>query len=208
MAGINDSLKPIIKTAGKSIIKTGDDIGPAVAKTIRKRSTKGKEAHRETTNWDRSQNPKADKVKKDKGPEVDPELQARIDVARTAKERLADIKSGKRSEPNWGDLTTKFHGPKPRDMERPHGHHIVFKNGNGPRQRALLDRAKEILERNGIDWLEGGENLTWAPNVAGQHTLKNVQAVLELLEAADPNGPSAVAEALRNAGRNIFGGRP
>lgn len=208
MARIDDTLKPIIKTAGKSLVKTGGDIGPAVAGSIRKRAAKGKDAHRETTNWDRSQNPKADKPKKNDGPDVDPELQARIDVARTAKERLADIKSGKRSEPNWGDLTTKYHGPKPPDMERPHGHHIVFKNGNGPRQRELLERAKDILERNGIDWLEGPENLTWAPNVKGQHTLENVETVLDLLEAADPNGPSAVAEALRNAGRGVFGGRP
>ncbi|HIY67127.1 MAG TPA: AHH domain-containing protein [Candidatus Agrococcus pullicola] len=206
MAGITQAIKTSTKTAGKTMVKTVSDAGSAIATSARRTSAKGKNAHSKTKEWDASQNPRAPKPDKPNTKDVDPAFQARVDHARTASKRLEDMK--KNGEPNWGRLTEKHHGPKPDGMERPHGHHIVFKNGNGPRQRALLERSKEILERNGIDWLEGGENLIWAPNTSGQHTLTNVQRVLDMLEAADAKGPGAVADALRDAGRGIFSGKP
>lgn len=110
------------------------------------------------------------------------------------------------TEPPWGKVTEGYHGPKPDDMVRPHGHHIVYKHGRGATQRRILAESKEILERNGIDWYTGGDNLIWAPNRA--HTTANAQAVLDALKAADGQGRQAVIDALRNAGRNIFGGKP
>ena len=85
---------------------------------------------------------------------------------------------------------------------------IVFKKGLGRRQQDALAEAKEILDRNGINWYTGKENLIWAPNVAGQHTIANVREVLSRLKEADGQGSDAVAHALRTAGRELFGGKP
>lgn len=110
-----------------------------------------------------------------------------------------------RAEPKWGPLTERYHGPAPAGMIKPHGHHIVFKEGNR-RARAALQESKQILERNGIDWYTGPENLIWAPNRA--HTAANAQRVLDALRAADGQGRQAVVDALRGAGRSVFGGQP
>lgn len=136
----------------------------------------------------------------------DPETEAAS--AATAAARQAAVEAGDLTAPDFGELTTTFHGARPPGMEAPHGHHIVFKKGVGARQQALIAQAKEILERNGIDWYTGPHNLTWAPNVAGQHNVANVRAVLQRLQAADGDGRDAVIAALREAGRDIFGGRP
>ncbi|MFA4840328.1 MAG: hypothetical protein WC580_01310 [Agrococcus sp.] len=128
--------------------------------------------------------------------------------AATAAARQAEVEAGELTAPDFGQLTTTYHGPRPADMDSPHGHHIVFKRGVGARQQALIAQAKAILERHGIDWYTGPHNLTWAPNVAGQHNVTNVREVLRRLEAADADGRDAVIAALRDAGRDIFDGRP
>lgn len=125
----------------------------------------------------------------------------------TAAEHQARVEAGKASEPDWHKLTTSHHGPPPPDMPAAHGHHIVFKKGLGRRQQDALAEAKEILDRNGINWYTGKENLIWAPNVAGQHTIANVREVLSRLKEADGQGSDAVAQALRTAGRELFGGK-
>lgn len=144
----------------------------------------------------------------DAPPSTWPDADTEAANASTAAARQAAVEAGDLTAPDFGELTTTFHGPRPPDMEAPHGHHIVFKKGVGARQQALIAQAKEILERNGVDWYTGPHNLTWAPNVAGQHNIANVREVLQRLQAADGAGREAVIDALRGAGRDVFGGRP
>jgi len=125
--------------------------------------------------------------------------------ARTAEARRAYDKANG-AEPDWGRVTEGYHGPKPDDMVRPHGHHIVFKEGRPGPVRDVLGESKAILEKHGVDWYTGRENLIWAPNRG--HSLANAEAVRDALKAADSGGRDAVIDALRNAGRTIFGGRP
>ncbi|WP_405218984.1 hypothetical protein [Agrococcus sp. Ld7] len=141
---------------------------------------------------------------RDTWPDVDTEAAN----AATAAARQAAVESGEIPAPDFGRLTAEYHGRPPADMEAPHGHHIVFKRGVGARQQAVAAQMKEILERNRIDWYTGPHNLTWAPNVAGQHNIANARAVLRNLQEADALGRDAVIEALRNSGRDVFGGRP
>lgn len=75
-------------------------------------------------------------------------------------------------------------GPPPVGMNRPHAHHILPLKGIGPTQQALVREGREILQRYGIDPDVGLENLTWAPNVSGQHTTANVRALVEDLREA------------------------
>lgn len=125
-----------------------------------------------------------------------------------ASQHQARVEAGNASEPDWHRVTTGHHGPPPPDMDAAHGHHIVFKKGVGRRQQEVLAEAKAILDKHGINWYTGSENLIWAPNVAGQHTIANVREVLKRLQEADGQGSEAVAEALRLAGRELFGGKP
>ena len=68
-------------------------------------------------------------------------------------------------------------------MIRPQAHHIVFKNGIGPEQQALVVEAQAILRNHGIDPIIGPENLTLAPNVKGQHTIEALEPLVEKLRA-------------------------
>lgn len=138
-------------------------------------------------------------------PDTWPDVDTEAANAATAAARRAEHEANG-GEPNWRDLTERFHGERPGDMPNPHGHHIVFKKGRpGPMQDAL-DESKAILERNGIDWYTGPHNLIWAPNRG--HSLANAEAVRDLLAEADGKGRQAVIDALRHAGRSIFDGRP
>ena len=79
-------------------------------------------------------------------------------------------------------------GPPPDDMENPHAHHILYKSGNGQRQKALVEEGQEILRDYDIDPIEGPENLCWAPNIAGQHNVDNLQEVVDGIKEAKNNG--------------------
>lgn len=68
---------------------------------------------------------------------------------------------------DWARYYTEISGtPIPRgQMVRPHAHHLAEKVGGG--SAGALNR--EILEEIGINPLLSKHNITWAPNVAGQH---------------------------------------
>lgn len=69
-------------------------------------------------------------------------------------------------------------------MKQPHAHHVVYENGIGTSQQAIVKEGQEILRRHGLDPVKGLENLVWAPNVKGQHNLSNLTAVVDDLKAA------------------------
>ena len=102
---------------------------------------------------------------------------------------LPGVESFPVADPAWPDLVERRaraillaeQGPPPAGMANPHAHHILSQVGIGPAQQALVREGKRILEDHGIDPLHGPENLTWAPNVAGQHTLGNLEALMEQL---------------------------
>jgi hypothetical protein len=73
-------------------------------------------------------------------------------------------------------------------MKQPHAHHVVYENGIGKAQQAVVKEGQEILRRHGLDPVKGLENLVWAPNVKGQHNLANLTAVVDDLKAADAAG--------------------
>jgi len=103
----------------------------------------------------------------------------------------------------WGQyLKGKIGGP-PSDMVNPHAHHILFKSGNGAKQKGLVDEGQEILRKHGIDPIYGTENLTWAPNVAGQHTANSLENVVDTLRAVDQAGgdQSDIVAALQQLGK-------
>lgn len=79
-------------------------------------------------------------------------------------------------------------GNPPEDMENPHAHHILYKSGNGERQKELVKEGQEILIRYDIDPIEGPENLCWAPNIAGQHNGDNLQKVVDGIKKAEADG--------------------
>jgi hypothetical protein len=90
---------------------------------------------------------------------------------------------------NYGSYLRDRVGPAPEDMIDPHAHHILFKEGNGAAQKALVQEGQEILRRYDIDPILGTENLTWAPNrVVGQHSFDALQNVVDNLKTIDQFG--------------------
>ena len=86
-------------------------------------------------------------------------------------------------------------------MNNPHAHHIVFKKGK-PSQQADLAISKGILEKHGIDWYKGKENLVWAPNK--NHSDAAAKAVREALQEADKKGTrDAIEAALEDLGKKF-----
>lgn len=77
-------------------------------------------------------------------------------------------------------------------------------------REALAREGHEILEKHGIDPLKGLENLTWAPNIKGQHVTKNVEAIVEDLKAVDEAGGDreAIAKVLERHGRRAANLKP
>jgi A nuclease family of the HNH/ENDO VII superfamily with conserved AHH len=74
-------------------------------------------------------------------------------------------------------------GDPPAGMIDPHAHHILFKEGNGVAQKALVQEGQAILREYGIDPIKGTENLVWAPNrVAGQHHIDSLSIVVNELK--------------------------
>ncbi|NLL05369.1 MAG: hypothetical protein GX270_06180 [Clostridiaceae bacterium] len=81
----------------------------------------------------------------------------------------------------WGEYLKSLIGDPSSDMLRPHAHHILFKDGLGPAQKELVKEGQEILFSYGLDPIKGVENLVWAPNKAGQHTLANLEHIVSEL---------------------------
>ena len=105
---------------------------------------------------------------------------------------------------DFGALLRKLKGDPPKDMPDPHAHHILYKEGIGPDQKALVQEGQKILRKYDIDPIYGPENLTWAPmRVVGQHDIASLTEVVEDLRAADQifGSREAVVEALTEAGR-------
>lgn len=73
-------------------------------------------------------------------------------------------------------------------MPRPHDHHILFKKGIGKTQQELVQEGQAILRKHGIDPIKGSENLIKAPNIKGQHTLENLEEVVQRLKDVDAAG--------------------
>ncbi|WDE99476.1 AHH domain-containing protein [Lentisphaera profundi] len=106
---------------------------------------------------------------------------------------------------DWADLTEKHHGSAPQGMIRPHGHHKVFKKGIGKKMQRYAKKSQEILEKYGIDWKKGKDNLMWASNVKGVHTTDVAKQVYAILKRADATGGrSAVVRALNTEVEALF----
>ncbi len=74
-------------------------------------------------------------------------------------------------------------------MIDPHAHHILFKEGNGIAQKALVQEGQALLRNYGIDPIFGLENLTWAPNrIVGQHDIKALTNVVDTLKLVEELG--------------------
>jgi hypothetical protein len=94
-------------------------------------------------------------------------------------------------------------GDPPADMVNPHAHHILFKEGLGPAQKALVKEGQALLRRYGIDPIWGLENLVWAPNrIVGQHDIEALRKVVEKLKLVEDFGGSYndIVEALEVLG--------
>ena len=67
-------------------------------------------------------------------------------------------------------------------MVNPHAHHVLFKLGNGPAQKALVQEGQELLRKVGIDPIFGKEVLFWAPNKKGLHVKAMLQNLIDEIE--------------------------
>ena len=87
---------------------------------------------------------------------------------------------------NFGKYLSKMVGAPPKNMCKPHAHHILFKIGNGKKQKELVKQGQEILRKYGIDPIAGKEVLCWAPNrVVGQHSYKAIEPLVQKLLEID-----------------------
>ncbi len=113
-----------------------------------------------------------------------------------------------RQTTKWSEKAAELYGRPPAGMfTNAHGHHIVFKGAAGD-AGTLANKSQEILRHFGIDPIHGNANLIWAQNA--NHSVANAQEVLRRLTAAanSGGGRQAVEDALRKAGREVFGGWP
>ncbi len=90
----------------------------------------------------------------------------------------------------------------PKTMPRPHEHHILYKKGIGKSQQELVQEGQVILRKYDIDPIKGGENLIQAPNIKGQHTIGNLDEVVQRLKDADAAGAMRedIVDVLREMG--------
>ncbi|WEF32876.1 AHH domain-containing protein [Pseudoduganella chitinolytica] len=92
---------------------------------------------------------------------------------------------------NYGAYLKNLIGGPPEGMIDPHAHHILFKQGNGSTQKALVREGQDLLRRYEIDPIYGPENLTWAPNrVQGQHGEEALRNVVDQLKQVEQFGGS------------------
>jgi hypothetical protein len=97
--------------------------------------------------------------------------------------------SGNASKFDYNKYLRKKRGNPPANMLDPHAHHILFKEGIGDAQKALVKEGQALLRRYGIDPIRGLENLVWAPNrIAGQHDLAALKNVVGQLKAVEKFG--------------------
>ena len=89
---------------------------------------------------------------------------------------------------SYGTYLKGLKGAAPDGMIDPHAHHILFKKGLGAGQQELVEEGQDILRRVGIDPIYGVENLTWAPNIEGQHVTANLREVVDRLRDLDSVG--------------------
>jgi RHS repeat-associated protein len=118
-------------------------------------------------------------------------------------EKQGAKQAAKNSKFSWGKYLRSKIGGAPKGMVKPHAHHILFKEGIGAEQKRLVAEGQAMLREAGIDPIKGVENLTWAPNIAGQHltsTLKKLVDMLKELKAAGATREEFV-KALRAAGQ-------
>ena len=89
---------------------------------------------------------------------------------------------------DFGKYLSKMVGEPPAKMCDPHAHHILFKVGNGQKQKELVKQGQEILRKYGIDPIAGNEVLCWAPNrVVGQHNFESLKKIVDGLKKIDEN---------------------
>ena len=86
---------------------------------------------------------------------------------------------------NFGNYLSAMSDSGDPNMIRKHAHHILFKTGNRKKQQRLVKEGQEILRKYGIDPIIGLENLVWAPNVKGQHTVKALKKVVVALRECE-----------------------
>ena len=86
-----------------------------------------------------------------------------------------------------------------------HGHHIVMKLGKeAPAEiQAPLKASRDILDKYHINWWDGKENLTWAPNIQKFRDLTYAKRVLERLKAADDGTKESIVDELERIAEDI-----
>ena len=90
---------------------------------------------------------------------------------------------------DFGRYLRKLAGEPPIGMNDPHAHHILFKEGRGDAQKALVVEGQALLRRFGIDPIYGAENMTWAPmRVRQQHGIESLQNVVNRLNEVESAG--------------------
>ena len=97
-------------------------------------------------------------------------------------------------------LTTSERYPNPIPLTVPTREALLQAGQLGSKQKELVAEGMEILIENGIDPIKGLENLVWAPNVTGQHTITALTNVVETLRKARSEGPEAVVKARERLG--------
>ncbi|MBI1889492.1 MAG: LysM peptidoglycan-binding domain-containing protein, partial [Burkholderiales bacterium] len=105
---------------------------------------------------------------------------------------------------DFGAHLRQLIGDPPPGMIDPHAHHILFKEGNGAAQKALVQEGQALLKRYDIDPIMGVENLTWAPNrVAGQHGIDALRNVVNSLKQVEQFGGdrAAIVKKLQELGQ-------
>jgi len=105
---------------------------------------------------------------------------------------------------DFGKLLNEYIGPSPAGMYEPHAHHILFKLGNGAKQKALVKEGQKILRDVGIDPIFGKENLVWTPNkIVGQHDAVALKIVVDRLKEVRGKGGGydEIVEALVDLGK-------
>jgi hypothetical protein len=90
---------------------------------------------------------------------------------------------------NFNKYLRSLIGNPPKDMIDPHAHHILFRTGLGPKQKALVIEGHHLLRKYGIDPIFGKENLVWAPwRIKGQHDYNALKYVVDQLKAVEALG--------------------